>query len=473
MCIAVWSPGNAITVEFLSEQIWLEGTFGSVEPTEVYDLLISSDDEPVSELFALFPNSLGSEGLEGGSLQCGLPGLHDDEWGWMYLPGGHDDGNERTLVVRDPASGARQNLVGTVGSAKPVWHPQLNGPDERQALRDIKKAVFQISLDPPIPVISSGAVRGRWIRIIARPRVLDVQTRPMQLRDEHGKPGGQFRWNLPILCPALVLQEVEATIHGAFEREPRQDAHFLIREHLVDGGFRREGTTVRVDDHRILVGSADPELRVTPLPCAEYDQVTFVGSQDRSVDIHATRRSAETSEWLGGSRRNESRDLCLAAKMVFNYALYKPDLVKEQLVFEAVGERHRVASMLVDVMCDVELLRKSRGDGSPQNPFRYRAFCDQRESSDPSVEDDLRTRLVRLRRAYLDPDRFNGFPEAQQAYSDLHRFRIPIQVDWFNEDRLPYWRTRSGKRLRRWSVLVISGIGAIAGLTALALEWLG
>jgi len=468
LCIALWSPGKAITIQFILEQIWLEGRFGHVQPTEVYDILVAADEEGVTELYALSPHWMACAEGGVGTLECGYPAMAGSRWGWYYLPGSDALDPTRTLVVPDPATGIGYALPGTLRFCTAEWHPRLREPQIVDALKTMKKSIFRLKVDGGVPSSLGPESHPLWLRIIARPMDLDVATRVRHSVSGHGCPSGSFTWDLSVTCPGNVMERVEKAIRTTSRDNPDVSALSLLEQVVLTEGFRAPGTCVRVVDHRIVLATEDEALEILPQSCAHYDRVKFVGTQSSLLKRDGEERPFDYAEWSGGGRQNDHEDIVLQALAILNYVNYKRGITKSRLISETGQANHRQAALLIDKMKHVGLLSEQRKEHTGSEDG-YAAFFEENERQDPEVERQINEKLVALRKVYSDPEAFVDYPQGREGYAELHRFAIPFRTSWTNEEGLPWARTSSGRRTISRLLLVASVTGAVFGILAFIL----
>jgi hypothetical protein len=465
MCISLWAPGKALTVEFLLEQIWLRGLYEAVEPCEAYDVLLQNDDDgEIPALYALFGHAMSLRADEIGELECTPPTAHGSQWDWYYRPESNDtDPVTRTLVVIDPATGETQELVGDVGADTAEWYPDLKAPDIVTELHKIRKSLFRIILSPPLRPYRSDDKKSskRWLRIIARPKLLDIPTKPRNTLDELGQKSGGFIWNLGVNCPANLNDHLERALRSALHEDPTNGKINLLYNRIVSEGFRSPGTCVRILDHRVVVGTCEESVTISSFSSAAFDRIKLVGPRSVTIQRAGKPIPAEVTEWQGGACRNDHEDLHMVALQLLQYVLYKPSIPKENLVNETASSKHRAASVLVDKMCEVGLLNAAQTPvGIVIQPVFPKPTTEQEKVK---TTEFVRQKLVALRKLYLDPNAFIDYPEAQKAFCDLHRFTIPFEMRWRCEDGLPFWSKGKFKRVLR----IVMVLGAISGFTSL------
>jgi hypothetical protein len=470
LCIAIWVPGKAVSVRFLLEQIWLQGEFRNIAPTEIYDLLIENDEEePISKLFVLFPHFMTKEAGKTGTVLCQLPAGPPSPWGWYYRPSPSDEGSVRTLVVSDPRSGEALPLQGIVGADEARWCEELNSRECIDALQRIKKATFEITLNPPLEPFSL-TNKGRWLRIIAGPRDLDVLTKPRIMQDGFGRPSDTCTWDLAVTCPSSVIEGTEKTLTLALKKDATNPTYLRLYSTIVGNGFKSPGTCVRIIDHRIVLGTMDPDLYILPYSTSSFDRVKLVGASSAQISHNGTTVPGYYMEWGGGACRNDYEDLFLVAAQLLHYSNFKRPIAKETLVSETTANKHRSAAILVDKMTAVGLFKKS---DRPNQPSLYEPFFTKGTENNPAVTKLICDYMVKLRKLYRDPKEFLDFPEARSEFADTHRFSIPFKANWINGEGLRWYYKNPGKRILFWATIYLAIAGTVLGLSNLVIRILG
>jgi hypothetical protein len=374
-CIDIYAPGRVLNIPFLMEQIWLRTRSKKLLVTEVYDFVLqASDDKELKEFLVSSPHLCRIQSRAGwiDNFKSSRVRDYQSGWGWFYrhqkLEG---DCLKMTLpnTVGPPAADTIEPQGLDEDPQSVQWSPQIK--DSNLAMMvEIKKSLYKVELETPIQPLET---LGTWFRLIVEPFVLDI-------------PGPRRLLNQPLIelilplysvtasvsCPLRVRQVIEDKLAQMRARDGMRAATAdTLNKAVVRAGFGAVGTSTRIEDHRILLGTYSPmhlSIHGQPIPT-----LAFFGAQTVRIPLpkmpvfrngnlkedHSQLKevNATVYSWSGGSVRNMDRDLVTVIRAILNEAGMAPPKMKEDLAIRLAPYRYSEACFLIDLMVKIGLLR--------------------------------------------------------------------------------------------------------------------
>ena len=439
-CIDIFAPGRLMSVPFLAEQIWLRARGKRILATEVYDFLLRLDDggSPLHTFYVASPHFCRKKTRGGGwkdNVHVISIGDSRTKWGWFYYGQQdvreHEQQGERTqhLVLQVPESVELpgRNRIRLEGEylfgAKLRWHPALVGNDDMVLMQDMKKSLYEITVQTPLLPRGENQM---WFRLIVEPVLLDVS------ETMRGPESSFVDWVFPqvilgakITCPWYVRKFLADQVGELPDKHPDLPVPIArLQQTLIANGVGASGTSTRIEEHRLMLAGSGVRIGLqggTPPTLAYFGtQYTtaalppFGHDYESHPEAKWSKVKTRVHHWAGGSARNGANDLVAVAESFVSEASISPKR-KEELVYGVTPGNYREGCALVDKLVEVGLLR----------------IDDSRVIRAVRLSDkDKCDRLCQLRRLYLDADNFESIPEARQVFTDLHPFTVDFEADW-------------------------------------------
>jgi hypothetical protein len=431
-CIDLYSPsGDLLSIRFMLEQIWLTGRGDEMHVTELYDLLLVSDERPIRTLNLLLPHFCRSRNDLGGwtdHIALLVPSRDPSGWGWFYDKEEVRQNDVLKLQIPDPNQRNFAHEGSRLPSATIDWHPELTG-NKLTVMQEIKKSLYVLDLGRDI---RGDADEPIWLRLIVQPRVLDLPA------DCTFSPGSNIVFKTEakadafVTCPALVrrklLEVLETIEHESQEGRTSlqvQDIH-AVRDLIVTRGFRSDLAAPRIEDHRLILIGYDG-LQINPRQCPgalDYAGSQAIGRvQPRVSPPFSFKRKRHESPlghfYLGGAVQQSNMDLVAVVNGIMHEAGYGEPKSQDTLARTITSAHYREGCFLIDRMIEMGLLEEARNANGAD---RFRK---------PSCEAvELHRRICALRRYYQDRANFVAFDEAQSVFRDMHPFRLDFSAHW-------------------------------------------
>lgn len=327
-CIAVCAPNAIISVSLLYERIFLQphsNEFGStsISSDEVYDLLVTAENKPVSRLIFVSPHVLfsGQDSVNTLSRSVSVLALDDPAViNWHLARPIAGDNEARAVILHSRYTGINEPPFATFsGVDKPGrlrFPPKLSDPDSLEVLLALKRTVFECEFEPPITVGEK-----RWVRLRISPDTLAVAAPLLTPSDKTGLL--THSQTLDILGPDTMLEAFEDLMGAMRHIEALPDPGWLderrkrgisnLNSYLWDAGFNAPGTYTRILDHRIIL---------VPSQC----RVTLLDTQG-NVNLHSILPLQINGEglpafsWHAGLAEFWQRDPVVIAEKIYDYLL--------------------------------------------------------------------------------------------------------------------------------------------------------
>ena len=433
-CIDVYQPGRLLTVPLLVEQLWLRPRGKRLLVSEVYDFLLRVDDaEELSSFCVATPNFCRTrrKGEWKETVQLAPIGDIRTKWGWFYEGEQTPDDRQEHLSLRipDPVNTTVEEDLEFCGlylndAPKIAWKREIAAETTIKLMREIKKSLYEVSFAPPLPGYGK---EQRWFRLVVEPVLIDIDDplcRPEQTFKDKWLPVVDLAGR--ITCPFGMRRSVAAKIGKLRTAHPASYADIdLVRRTLITRGYNSPGTSTRIFDHRLMLagyggvnihlqgGSDDNSMVYYGTRFVECELPSYAHSYANSAEPKARWIGAIVHHWSGGSAKSPEKDLVSVANRYRTEAGYSAKQ-KTELVITTTPNLYREGCVLVDKMLEAKLLKMEE------------TLCRPTDLEGEALNEAL----CCLRRLYLDPANFKDFPEARQAFTDLHPFSIDFSASW-------------------------------------------
>jgi hypothetical protein len=328
-CIAICAPGAAVTVSLLIERIVLRIVSSPASPAnftltadELYDILIRPDTDAIDSLLFVSPHSLfdiknpATTFPHHAEVQTFHRPLGED-WHFPLTPEVGKANVAVDLHTRNyqPDLGPFQKFEGTLKECTLSIPKILVEPASLSVLDGLGRSVFECRFTKPIQPGES-----TWVRVAIRPRRLvtppptpdpSVLERVCQILD--------------VLSPETMLESFRDLLTNMQSPKllPGELARRLNNDDLKQGlenvmstvfekGFDSPGTYTRVEDHRILLTSAQCKINfIKEEGCVELQAIAprVVSGVDSLV-----------YNWYSGTVGYQHLDPFIATERLYTYA---------------------------------------------------------------------------------------------------------------------------------------------------------
>lgn len=287
MCLILHGDGH-VTVKLLYEQIWPRVSGSELEFLECYDIILRSHAEnPLDRLYVLSPH----QPTAGSVFQL----THDDKLShcdWVF-----EKKNFRGTENH------RVGFVGRMGEDPPEYNvtrlrPEMREPSWWLPHQESDPGVISAFLGTGMTMAEVRFGDGRvierfdprresettyWLRLAFEPKIVHLTDSPIPFGASGASP--LFRVQpCAALCPHQVLEQLSWQLEHLATQRGFREAAPKAREAIFGGVFRKPGTSMRVEEHRISLVTdhrflvmnttvegdcflLGPELsRATPLP---------------------------------------------------------------------------------------------------------------------------------------------------------------------------------------------------------------
>ncbi len=437
-CIDIYAPSRCLTVVFLAEQIWLRARGKRLLATEVYDFLLRVDDDQDLNSFFVGSPHFCRKRLPSGEWKDNVRFLSiggaKTQWGWFYLNERKEDigaNDGRILALRVPNTTADSepevlDMKGEYLVEKSItWHEDLQDSTTVELMREIKKSLYHVTLDKDKPLLKRGGNQ-MWFRLLVEPVELDI------LNPVSKAPDSFVDWILPkvnltakVTCPINVRRSLPTPIDKLRREYPNDGVQVgRLQEVLITEGIDKQGTSTRIEEHRIMLAADGVELDVqgatTPrivrtgpqllkceLPPFEHDYAP-------AKDPTGAKVQAVVHHWSGGSTQNGEVDLVSVACAYMEEAAVSPKPLPD-LVQTTTPRKFREGCFLAHKMVKIGLL----------------SIDDKEVCQCPALSNaDYADKMCELRRMWQNAATFTAFPLARQSFTDLHAFIIDFVATW-------------------------------------------
>ncbi len=437
-CIDIFAPGRALNIPILIEQIWLQIRKRQLLVTEIYDFVLqTSDDQKLSEFLIASPHFCREKRRGTWNDRVVLSHVRAAGWGWFYTQQ-RLVGDVLTMTVPNslgPPAHETLDIPGLDDGSNIAllhWVKEIDEEQRVEMMAEIKKSLYKVTLASPLEPLARNQM---WFRLIVEPTRLDIPGIRPFLRDnliEFVVPF--YLLTAHISSPTEVRKMTVTQLEQMRALDPlRASVAEELLKIIARDGFDAPGTTTRVEDHRIMLGTYAPlhmSIHGQPVPT-----LGFFGAQTLHLklpvdDIHgpdirtSVGRSLQTVEaevynWSGGSVRNPEKDLATVIRTLAHEAATLPPKTKEELATRMTPWRYSEACFLLDRMADQQLI--SFVDGKCRVCFKLE-------------DEEFTKKLAKLRNLYAQAHRSNDSYSAQalRAFTDCHPFRIDFTVSWIS-----------------------------------------
>ncbi len=459
MCIDIFAPGSAVTLEFLHEQVWLSiGENQRLHAQLVCDAFLCNESEArVDSIRIQFPQYIdipSIEVLSQPTLLAKHGKLTDDPLNQIAKSVTYDEVAKRIefdLEVYDTTLQGQSMKKGSLLHGVPPGNGLLPVRADKEYLQLMKSRLNRLIVDLPLttPLISGET---GWLRLRTP-------------NEEWPKDGLQIK--LPGSSHLLEATDflARAKILGA--RNLRDDLAIQLRDIdggigdlVIDRGWRKQGTRTRVEDHRISI-YYPPDIELahqTSIPSSAVLSLHPAKTQftTKGEKVPAEGAAAEdvmlVSHFATGSNINRNRDLVTQAQRIRKHIERQGDKHPElaDLVDHFAGDSYEAVDILIEEMCKAEMLLR-KGKHVHVNELEQKSG------------------LLTLRRRYTFPQVSAGRQSLMRAHSDMHAFVLPVILRWkrlteqqqqrerFLTRILDWTEARAGTRSRRRAIVISSG----------------
>lgn len=420
MCVDLFSPGNAITIEFLHERVYIATQHNRLSATLEVDAFIRNDNpngERIDSLRLQFPHFIDSKspgGIEIGSI---VP----------FMQSHHEPGRQREWFgtfqqINDDLIRYEPDYLDTKTFDARILEATIAQVGESSLFEQLDATVLDLRLQRHISDTPLG-----WLHLTLRPKLWPGNSiTPLPalefLRDPH-----EFLARISIVSPGLLRHDLERRAH--------QTSPGLIGQ-VVDNGWRKPNTLTRVLDHRITL-VIDSAVQIMQLTTTTKDRPVVTPEPFPIEETQATTPMFGQT-FLTGSRHNQQFDVVRMANRICNYIATRPvenasthpvPISVDELMTRFGGSYQEAVGTFVKELHQVGILINT-----PASP----------KLLIPSDGRQRRQGFIDLRRKYTF---FDGvIPKDKHLYEefkDLHPFHISFTARWtaFTERQLERMKT--------------------------------
>jgi hypothetical protein len=441
MCIDLFRPRHCLDIDFLFEQIWFsvdKGNPQKLNVIEVYDILLKNPkgNPPLDEVWALFSNNCIKDGKPQIQSIPVRPDMSKDmniyNWAYQGLPRQSENAGEIIWnVATDCPDTYGRDTDALDGKSLLLNDNNIVFPDIREiqpsefqdiddnvleecksilASEKIQKTLVKI----PFPNTPLAECERGWLRLIVTPTSIDALPAksinlpgvPSDFSDEYTL---YYEQRLGINCPLVLRSNLNQNLDG-IDIATKVLKNFLKELFLT-------GSSTRIFDHRICLIVPQKDLDI-------YDTVSTTTGVRFYGMIPIFDQKYMIFLWACGSYRNLEEDLVHNAMRIIDRLYRFGPAKQENLSFElAPSGRHEAFSLLINIMVEVGLLRRSYDDNRIELPETSIDLID-----DIPILDDFDFNNLRMR--YLLREARNEDQNLIRVFSDLHPFRIFYRVVW-------------------------------------------
>ncbi|MGA2068057.1 MAG: hypothetical protein ABSG86_24010 [Thermoguttaceae bacterium] len=354
-----------MTIKMLYEQIWPRLVGNDLDILECYDIVFRwHGDKPLQKLYILSPHQPSKDNPIG--LFNFLKPIATKECDWIFRDqdkGFPTDPPTRQLPFVGPAD--QPTVEFQVTSLDPViqkvtWTDSMSAdPDALTAFRATHATLAEVAFGT-IPVTKyNPQAPGKTtyhLRLAFRPTVRHLTPSPIPFGPVHGKPFLKFR-PCAVFAPSQVLGELRLKLEQ-LAVDWGEHARCAI-EQLFNEIFEKDGTSTRIEDHRVSIVIPPHILLLNPTVLGECSPMML--ELPKCLAGSLLPRSC-----IAGAKHHPHTDPLTLAREVYGYlkhtAINDADAKTKEMISSALSCRsHENVSHVVEVLCSLGFLKPAEG----------------------------------------------------------------------------------------------------------------